>query len=514
MGKANTNTGIQERDWMSIVDGGDPVSATWEPSPEYGNGTWRAQLPYQPWAMSVDFPSCPTLPHECSKSIWRIGTDAMHENYSFAPGQSDNYLSGANAFNKGAQEEVQSYYTNMPVKYWDGIEALFGYKNGWTYLRFRNGDNPNGKKLYISPGPVTTYQKPSVGTFTFNNAAYITLEDMRIRGGRNAVLITNNSTRIYVDNSHLSNGNSRVTIDTGSTANFITNNTLVSNHISGWIGGARYHDGNYAPYSRVKNWHLYFVQKFTVGDLNEDDHGVWLNGHGKDNYIDNNVICDSAVGIDTVDGTTEVSTIIRNNLIRHQIAQGLFVERGTHYTYIYNNRLIDNAIGIRAQELELNSHSAFIYNNMSWQPYGEHVFVHGTNPSGAPTSSYIWLYHNSFSGPVDGTYDVNISERITSAQNFVFVNNIFASGGLSTNWGIVGELDHNLIPVGASIPGNITATSKPWGDGLPNFYQVPSQAANAGENLAARGFVLVSTPIKPLPDLGVYYDGGDTPTQW
>ena len=55
---------------------------------------------------------------------------------------------------------VVNYSGSPAINYWDGIEALFGYRDGVTYVRFRNGDNPGAKNIRASPGPMTEYSSP------------------------------------------------------------------------------------------------------------------------------------------------------------------------------------------------------------------------------------------------------------------------------------------------------------------------------------------------------------------
>lgn len=500
-------------EYLTTVDGGEQVSTPWVAAPEYGAGVWKTTPAYQPWSLTVDLPTCSTSnPTACSKTIWRISTDAMNESSGFAPGGEYAWLSGPYMLTRPATEHLTPPYSNTQVPHWDGIEAIWGYKNSTMYVRFKDGDNPNSKSMYISPGPSSTYAQDGVGVFTLNGARGVQLIGLRIRGGRNGVLMTAGANHNQVSYSDISNGQARVRIDTGSHTNTIFANNLYTNHISGRVNGARIGDGVNFPVSRVKNWHLYFVDKFTVGQYSEDDHGVFLWGHGQNNYIYQNTIHEGAIGIDVAEGPPIVGgqqTTIEGNSIRYQIAQGLFLQRGSNTVHVRHNHLADNGIGIRIQELELGSHDLFVYFNTSWQPFGEHIWLHGTPQTGATSDSSLALYQNSFGGPLNRqVFDLALSDRITNMPNAKIINNIFGSEGLPTNWSAFGFARNNLHFPGYSFPNNFQWTTKPWGESLtvPDFRQVPSQAINSGYNLYELGFPGITAPTQGALDLGAYPD--------
>ena len=122
-------------EWLSIIDAGDRVGG-WVPAPEVGSGVYKTtNIGYQPWAMTVE-----------DTTIWRINTESM--NGIIVEGTRG---TGFDALATPADAIVR-YPGSPDIKYWDGIEALFGYRDGVTYIRFRNGDDPNGKNVRSSPG--------------------------------------------------------------------------------------------------------------------------------------------------------------------------------------------------------------------------------------------------------------------------------------------------------------------------------------------------------------------------
>src|SRR5262249_12590783 len=146
------------------------------------------------------------------------------------------------------------YYQGSPaIYYWDGIEALFGYRNGVTYIRFRNGDNPNGKDIRSSPGPMTEYSAPVNGAVTIYNASNIKLKGLWIRAARIAVLLYGASARgNIIEENYLTNGNTRVFLYDGASGNYIRNNEMKMNILSNFKPGAG--DNSYAGWI---TYHIY-----------------------------------------------------------------------------------------------------------------------------------------------------------------------------------------------------------------------------------------------------------------
>ena len=111
-------------EYETILDGCTAVEANWQ---DAGNGVYKAQLGYDPKAM-----------RRSGYAIWRCGDHAMES---------------------GKCQEVMAYGPTMrcrrttggPIKYWDGIDALFGYQDGWTYLRFRHREHPRDMQVRAAP---------------------------------------------------------------------------------------------------------------------------------------------------------------------------------------------------------------------------------------------------------------------------------------------------------------------------------------------------------------------------
>ena len=125
------------------------------------------------------------------------------------------------------------------INYWDGVEALFGYRNGVTYIRFRNGDNPAAKNIRSSPGPRTEYSAPAEREPCIYNKSNIKIKGFWIRAARNAVLIYGASARNnIIEENYLTNGNTRVFLYDGASSNHIRNNEMKMNGLGNFKPGA------------------------------------------------------------------------------------------------------------------------------------------------------------------------------------------------------------------------------------------------------------------------------------
>src|SRR4030095_5559553 len=226
---------------LRIMNAGDPVGG-WSPAPEVGRGVYKTtSIGYEPWAMTVD-----------ETTIWRINTNSM--NGAVVEGTRG---TGFEALAPPA-EAIVNYPGSPDIKYWDGIEALFGYRDGVTYIRFRNGDDPNGKNLRSSPGPSRAREPAAGAGVLISDKSFIILKGFWIRAARNAVLLSGSrTTNNIIEENYLTNGNTRIYLYGGASGNHIRSNELKMNRSDTFRPGA----GN-DSYAGWITFHLYYENKF------------------------------------------------------------------------------------------------------------------------------------------------------------------------------------------------------------------------------------------------------------
>ena len=121
-------------EWLCVVDRSRPVGE-WVPAPEIGLGVYKTtSLKFHPFSMTLD-----------DKQLARVRDDFMKSGKGFE------WL--ALPADTPCGDEMNGFDPRQRpfVKFWDAIEALYAYKDGVTYIRFRNGDDPNGMKLKAAP---------------------------------------------------------------------------------------------------------------------------------------------------------------------------------------------------------------------------------------------------------------------------------------------------------------------------------------------------------------------------
>ena len=140
---------------QTTVDGSNPFTGTWQLASDTqnvdacsghaagtatlsGSGTYRINTPSsEPWHIQEG----------TGKKLLRISNRWMNGTRDY------NYYcrSGFEFLNKPA-----NYIDSLDwgVVYWDGIDALWGYssKTGYTYVRYKDGTDPNTKNLRWTPG--------------------------------------------------------------------------------------------------------------------------------------------------------------------------------------------------------------------------------------------------------------------------------------------------------------------------------------------------------------------------
>src|SRR5262249_28791135 len=148
---------------------------------------------------------------------------------------------------------------------WDTIEAVWmrnPYDYNTAYIRFRNGDNPNGAEKNIRTAPEASGQCPlfydgghESGTFVIKNKNYITVTDLKIQGGTYQVLVTGSSAYNIIQNSEIKNGWTQVLLGDTASSNIVRNNVIHQDHFGnttfpGFLPGASHYEavGDPFPY--------------------------------------------------------------------------------------------------------------------------------------------------------------------------------------------------------------------------------------------------------------------------
>ncbi|WP_298545600.1 RICIN domain-containing protein [uncultured Aquimarina sp.] len=486
---------------LTIIDGSKEISG-WIRDSRFSNGVYYHTQSIQP------------------------NTLVLHQNgdtYDIAKLANFNYPIET-IINYNNNHEITTVWNKQTVRYWDGLEALYYYKNGRIYLRFRGNDNPNNKKIRYS----------TKSGFLIDNKSDIIIKDLKIRASvRGIELYGANTKNNKVDNCYLINGQERVLIVNGAFNNEIANSTMKMQGMpSNYIGGA-WGSGN--KYIHAVKEHIYNVYKNEVGisrhSPNEDCGIDFVGSDSKDIYgnrykeggagnkIYGNNISESLAAV--VMKSTR-NTKIYNNVIHNTSSMAFEVHENSFGIEVYDNLFYDINFLSRIQKSNIQKpRRVFFYRNRCWNEPGvgaPFIYAHFDNGENY-RGNEIYIYHNSFSGG-----NTNISSAFsTNLDNYFLVNNIFSNTlGPRNVIKSVGKYDYNWC--GGQFTKRdyygsnniLRSDSKLWSDNTrPDFKLTSnSEAIDAGIDLSKTKINGLLLPgMYPgyfngnKPDLGAYEFG-------
>ncbi len=506
---------------LVTIEGGDEVEVNWTIADEISPLVYKTQnIPYIPFSMSVDINGTsydiPRLDWEFSKKLKYLdGNTSAVGTYGYK-----------DVLALPSDKNVTTYYMRTKVNYWDGIEALYAYDldTKTTYIRFRDGQNPNQMKLFSAPGSQNPYGNIDVEKLPMNesaaikleNISYVTIKGFKINSAQNGILIFDeNSSYNTIEDNEIINGARKISIAKKSHHNIIKNNTLHMELLSKYRPGAWWDAQNEnltkeELYKYAVAEHYYDVYKHEVGRITfspEDDCGIFVDGAGSENKIFSNEIYDTLGGIA---GSHSGKIYIYDNTLHHisSIATGL-VDANIDEAYIYGNKMYDVNIGFRVQ-LNMNENNlqnlakkAWFFKNIIKNPdgIGSNLFFSRDKNAPIPKSEYfpnIFIYHNTFVGA--GNDAINV---YGVADNIIMINNIFDGMKLNVYGDELGIVDYNWFNMNTNYKAhNISHPNiRIWinDDNLTNFSLPSNSDANeAGIDLSHK-FVLNGKIFEPFP---------------
>ena len=404
-------------EYKTVIDP-STIAKGWVRAPEVGPGVYKNTLGLDPKEMTID-----------DKRIGRINDILMSDGSGFK-------ILAYPSDKRVLFEESSA----VEIEFWDGVEALYGYNYGTTYLRLREGENPDDKHIKASP---------CGSAMNVPNKSYVTIKNLKIRGAEFLLKFSGNeSIGNIVEDCHLSNGRRRVFIENGPSRTTIRNNVITMNYYVPEYLGA----GGIDQYDHIINRHIYKMFKFTIGNSLSDDFGIRMINPGPDNVIDRNSIFGGLVGISAHTRNVETPTdklILSNNIIHNMSSVGITSDEGIINVEIFGNLIYDCNINLRLHNINVPSdigRKVYIYNNRLWNPpkTGNHVFIHSPFNSKPIIYPEYYIYNNSISGGrvVFGSLSgLNASGGL---PNFYIFNNIMSADYFNQN-SLINIFKNNMI---------------------------------------------------------------------
>ena len=396
-----------------------------------GTGTYRQAFGYEPFEVTVD-----------GKHIPRITTARMTSGAGFT------YLAKA----ADAVYDLTGRLAGAIIGWWDGLECMFGYKDGYTYIRFRNGNNPNSETIRIAEndGVEISPKKPA---FLIDGEDYITFKKFKCQGAYWGIGISNGSNNIIEDN-YVLDGIVGIGIEaTDSASNTIRNNTVTLNYYGYSDPGGWEHGTDPTGVHGIR-CSIYARHKDLFRDL---PYRIKLGSTGDYNKVYGNTVHHGIVGIIIYGGVGNPAqyTEIYDNHIYNMSSIGVGVSDGHTQTEIYDNLIEDCDLSFRWLHFHASGETdrtVFIYRNKLWQEegVGKHVHVHWNRSSPSSHDPTIWMYNNSFSGGAYGIYNadwsggsclpnVHLINNVVSTECYFYAqecwyNDANALGSFDNNW--------------------------------------------------------------------------------
>ena len=504
---------------QSILDLTTPITG-WVRAPEIHKYVWKIKdLGYRPSAMSV-------IADGDSYSLVRLcnpkDEDPVNEiKIAYCTSKLNTHL-------KKPPNAIHESKYAIPVSYWDGIEAqFFSPSDNLTYIRFRNGDDPNKKII-----------KAMESNFAvrISGGSNITIKNFNIKAGSQGIVFQSfigiPPKKITIDNNEIYNGGVKIKATLGND-HIIKNNILYQKAYSTLKDGYSFGSwdcslaDNECSYQAAVHEHQYTHYKYNTGwaDAIRGSGGMLFAGGGSGNIIHKNTVIDMVEGVFLGINNYE----FYENVIYDLSSIGInFIGGHSKNAKIFKNFISNAASNIRLNEYEKGIGPIYIYNNHSLQPHniGRHMFWHhsgaGENP---PIITETWIYHNSFSGG-RGFYQVNNSNKWNNStlKKTYLVNNIISGprvdggkttyrngsswiGACSNNW-----ISGNFTPIGNwcdSLSNINSGTILMWETDIHhNFNISDSRAKKSGIDIS-RSFIINEVLYDALPGFEAGYSDLD-----
>ena len=497
--------------WLTVIDASEP-SDGWTPAAGLRNGVYQnTGIGFEPYTMLSG-----------NKQIPRIKNASMAED-------------GFEKLQRPSDHKVELPYRGGTIQYWDGIEALFGFHDGTTYIRFRDGAHPDSMALRTGP------EEPVV---LISDKSQVVVRNLRLQGGYYSVLIEGEQARgNIVEHCDLLHGKMNVYVRDLASGNHTRHNEMKP-HIyacgdpfpwdTGMWGGVQQTDYRYAVRQN-------FYSNTLKSGVTATDRCVFLINAGDDNEVYGNRMSDGIGGVGTEVTATTNYTLegraskagygrnlkIYDNVIHNLSSTGIRTAGGEAGLHVYGNTVYDCNINFRIHEPSVGP--IYIYRNRFHNPLpgNSHMYRYFRSPDDYefPLSQYvhpeIYIYHNCFSG---GNQALSISAyggRMGGVPNTLLLNNIMDVPNpvrLQRQWEYTettgfGHLDYNWMRRetydGWGGSHNVISASAAWSAYPPDFSSIHPDARGKGLDLSVPFTVggrdygpLPGSPRGPNPDLG------------
>ncbi|HYE20252.1 MAG TPA: hypothetical protein VEA69_17520 [Tepidisphaeraceae bacterium] len=468
----------------TVLDGGVRV-AGWEPDPKMGNaGVYRkktSDFPFQPYHMT-----------------WN-GRTVMR-------------LSQANETAREAAAYFGRFTAPPDDPSWDGLEALFGSRDEFTYVRFRNKADANRQDLAFG----RPMNKDDAGVVNVVGRRFVVVRGLTVRNGGVGVNVCGGSSDVIVEDNAVANGRASILVNGHGAPPAchrvtIRRNKVTLNYVADMSPRAGHHG---YLWRQFKEW----------GD--KDHRAIYLYYAGDDCAVHDNEIYQHWGGIqDSAGGETREQYAsyarrlkVYNNVLRDITDDALEPTGGEIDAEWHDNVSTDALIHLRLKDVKAGP--MYVYRNRFRETPRE-----GRGGGRARDIYYfagsdglIYLYHNTFATETGLVMGSTTPER--GAPNVWFLNNVFSNNRFwvsTPRWKIDAHAHFNWIG-GEVTPGGWLATDsvlapgkRLWKPGDDSFRLTPDSPARAVGIDLSKPVTLDGKTFGPLPGMTPGYFPGPRP---
>lgn len=467
------------------LDGG-VVIAGWELDPVMGkDGVYRrrtADLPFPPFHMTWD-----------DKYVLRLN----HGQAKLAASE--------------------SYYARLTAppedKAWDGVEALFGTRDDFTYVRFRDRQNPNEQKVTFG----RSSSSADSGVVNIVGKSFVTVRGFTIKGGGTGVNVCRGASDVVVEGNLVMHGRNGVFIN-GQGAPPVPCHRVA-------VRGNRITLNYVVDLSPRNPLHGYIWSQFKEAS-DTDRRAVYLFYGGDDCEVSGNEIYQHWDGVqDSAGGATRAEYAefsrrlkVHDNVFRELADDALEPTGGEIDAEWHDNLCTDALISLRLKDVKVGP--CYVYRNR---------FNGGPGAGGgnivprdlfyfAGSDGTVYLYHNTFASETGLVMGSTTRER--GLPNTWFINNVFSNAKFWSNgekWAMDGHFHYNWCGGDAqrhpwmAADNFVAPGQRLWKGGKAEFVPAAdSPVLRRGIDLS-KTVTLDGTSVGLLPGMKPGYFRGDRP---
>lgn len=506
-------------EWLTIIDPSTSLSVGWVAAPEIGAGVWKNTAPFTTHELTIAGKRVAFV--NTTGNIAAAASAAYHTNY---------ITTGSQLLSLSSSATVMTINLNLVVPFWDGIESLWSASGNTTYLRLRDGSDPNGLTIRVAPntGALSTLI-PYYAGVKLSGCSNVVWKNVQVQNAVGGFYLAGGTAcrNNTIQSNSVIGGVAGVFLDQEAHRNLLLGNSINCNFYGTTNTGAWAHE-DLVPYGIRENHYL--VSKYFMGNFGSLYDGIYLYYAGDSNVISGNFVgAGLGIGIE-VQGYTDTptyGTMVSSNQVQGQPGSGIILDEGTVNVHVCGNVLYDNNFNIRIHNLGSPlefARSHYIYRNCGWLPdAGDQIFCHWATAPPEAYNEIVWIYHNSFNGGLGINFNENPGQ--TFYQQWRILNNIWSmadampnmfAAGMWFSATSVGAFDYNVRlpkvapwnnPAAFEGPHEIIQNTNEWSLASFNFaIQPTSRAINAALDVS-QAFVLKSVTYPALPNTAVTKSG-------